>query len=262
MAVMVRPVTMTLGTSGRGKVINFLIKGDIMSTVRMARYLVHEIKDKFEENFNKAYPEKEIPTTVGDKLYQELIGNKLPKVKDVLEEQFGEQLTISDLFIKTSYIRIKAPVYLKERQWNSDKNEYEYLDELDEEHKILINLSNEKLFPRDPKGYRDDPVIIKMAGDENVHIQDVIKFVQYESKRVAKKEEDCQKVVKAVEQFTTLNQALKAWPALAKLCPPEKISKVHEKQQRKRKEAENRAKIEPIENEINQTILTASLLED
>ena len=63
MAVMVRPVTMTLGTSGRGKVINFLIKGDIMSTVRMARYLVHEIKDKFEENFNKAYPEKEIPTT-------------------------------------------------------------------------------------------------------------------------------------------------------------------------------------------------------
>ena len=67
---------------------------------------------------------------------------------------------------------------------------------------------------------------------------------------------------KAVEQFTTLNQALKAWPALAKLCPPEKISKVHEKQQRKRKEAENRAKIIPIENEINQTILTASLLED
>ena len=32
-----------------------------------------------------------------------------------------------------------------------------------------------------------------------------------------------EKVVTALEQFTTLNQALKAWPALAKLCPPEKI---------------------------------------
>ena len=233
-----------------------------MSTVRMARYLVHEIKSKFEENFDKAYPEKEIPTTVGDKLYKELIGNKLPKVKDVLEEQFGKQITISDLFIKTSWLKLEIPVYLKERHWNSDKNEYEYADELDEDHHVSVNLSNEKLFPRDASGYRDDPVVMKMMGNENIYIQDVVKFVQYESKREAKREEDSQKVVKAVEQFTTLNQALKAWPALAKLCPPEKISKVYEKQQRKRKEAENRAKIIPIENEINQTILTASLLED
>ena len=233
-----------------------------MSTVRMARYLVHEIRNKFEENFDKAYPEREIPTTTGDKLYQELIGNKLPKVKDVLAEQFGDQIKISDMFIKTSWMKLEVPVYLKEKHWNTEKQVYEFIEELDEDHYIAVNLSNEKLFPRDAKGYRDDPVVIKMTGNENVHIQDVVKFVQYESKREAKREEDSQKVVKAVEQFTTLNQALKAWPALAKLCPPEKISKVHEKQQRKRKEAENRAKIEPIENEINQTILTASLLED
>ena len=161
-----------------------------MSTVRMARYLVHEIRRRFEENFDKAYPEKEIPTTVGDKLYQELIGNKLPKVKDVLEEQFGEQITVSDLFIKTSWLKLKVPVYLKERHWNTEKQVYEYTDELNEEHRVSVNLSNEKLFPRDPKGYRDDPAVMKMTGNENVHIQDVIKFVQYESKREAKREEE------------------------------------------------------------------------
>ena len=233
-----------------------------MSTVRMARYLVHEIKNKFEENFDKAYPEKEIPTSVGDKLYQELMGNKIPKVKDVLEEQFGQQLDISDFFIKTSTLKLEVPIYIKERNWDSTNSKYIYTDELDEKHRVYVNLSNEKLVPRDAAGYRDDPVTFKLTGDENIPIKDIIKFVQYESKREAKRDEDSQKVVNTIEQFTTLNQALKAWPALTKLCPPEKISKVHEKQQRKRKEAENRAKIQPIEQSINQTILTASLLED
>ena len=101
-----------------------------------------------------------------------------------------------------------------------------------------------------------------LACQENIYIKDAIKFEQYENERDLKRDLDTDKVEKAVKQFTTLNQALKAWPALAKLCPPEKVSKVHEKQQRKRKEAQNRAKIEPIEQELNQTILTASLLED
>ena len=233
-----------------------------MSTVRMARYLVHEIKRNFEKNFDKAYPKKEVPTSIGDKLYQELIGNKIPKVKDVLEEQFGEQLKVSDFFIKSSSMRIEAPVYLKERNWNSDESKYIYEEELDEDHRMWVELSNEKMLPRDATGYRDEPITLKLQGNENIYVQDIIKFAQYENHREVKKEKDSNKVVEAVEQFTTLNQALKAWPALSKLCPPEKISKVHEKQQRKRKEAENRAKIEPIEQGLNQTILTASLMED
>ena len=159
-------------------------------------------------------------------------------------------------------MKIEAPVYLKQRNWDSDNKNYVYEEELDEDHRMWVELSNEKILPRDATGYRDEPVTLKLQGDENIYIQDIIKFAQYENHREAKKHTDSDKVVTAVEQFTTLNQALKAWPALSKLCPPEKISKVHEKQQRKRKEAENRAKIEPIEQGLNQTILTASLMED
>jgi len=232
-----------------------------MSTVRMARYLVYEIRDRFEQNFDKAYPEKEIPTTVGDKLYECLMGVKLPRLQKVMEEEFGDQVDMDKFFIKASYLSIEAPVYRESRNWSSDKQEYEIEGEI-EKHRFSVPLSTEMLMPNDASRYSDSPITFKLTGQENIHIKDAIKFVEYENKRDMKRRKDTAQVEKTVKQFTTLNQALKAWPALAKLCPPEKVSKVHEKQQRKRKEAQNRAKIEPIEQELNQTILTASLLED
>ena len=90
----------------------------------------------------------------------------------------------------------------------------------------------------------------------------IISVEQRETKRLAKRAADIHKVDAALDNFTTLNQALKAWPALTKLVSQDKISKVHEKQQRKRKEQQQRSKIEPIEQGLNQTILTAALLGD
>ena len=65
-------------------------------------------------------------------------------------------------------------------------------------------------------------------------------------------------------KFTTLNQALKAWPALSKLVEPEKLAKVHEKQQRKRKQEQQKQMADEVvlDNELNKTILTASLIGD
>ena len=82
------------------------------------------------------------------------------KVKDVLEEQFGQQLDISDFFIKTSTLKLEVPIYIKERNWDSTNSKYIYTDELDEKHRVYVNLSNEKLVPRDAAGYRDDPVTL------------------------------------------------------------------------------------------------------
>jgi len=69
-------------------------------------------------------------------------------------------------------------------------------------------------------------------------------------------------VSNTIESFTTLNQALKAWPALKDLVSQDKIDKVYEKVERKAKQQQQREAIEVQEQALNSVILTASLLGD
>jgi hypothetical protein len=68
------------------------------------------------------------------------------------------------------------------------------------------------------------------------------------------------KVRETISSFTTLNQALRAWPALKDLVDQDKIDKVYEKVERKAKQQQERESIEIHEQELNSVLLTASLL--
>jgi hypothetical protein len=70
------------------------------------------------------------------------------------------------------------------------------------------------------------------------------------------------KVRETISSFTTLNQALRAWPALKDLVDQDKIDKVYEKVGRKAKQQQERESIEIHEQELNSVLLTASLLGD
>ena len=99
---------------------------------------------------------------------------------------------------------------------------------------------------------------------ENKDLNYLCECVEYNYKIRALREESKDKVNELLCKFTTLNQALKAWPALSKLVEPEKIAKVHEKQQRKRKQEQQKEIADQVvlDNDLNKTILTASLIGD
>ena len=79
------------------------------------------------------------------------------------------------------------------------------------------------------------------------------------------KKEKEHKFRSTLREFTTLNQALKAWPALSKVVQeawPEKMGPVHKKPERRAQEKKNKEMMEGVAQDLNTVILGGSLLED
>ena len=245
-----------------------------MATVRMAEYLRRDIVKKFKDFYDKSNPEVKHTTYIGDKVYDLLLGSKTEKFEEQVVDIFGTYINSEKFFIKSNKLPVSLSmlVYDDVREFNEMENKHtrEVQEKFEENRKIELPLSSESLQLADQNtSWRETPMTLELDKHkpEDTHLFDlylkkIISVEQRETKRLAKREVDVDKVETALEQFTTLNQALKAWPALTKLVSQDKISKVHEKQQRKRKEQQQRSKIKPIEQGLNQTILTASLLGD
>ena len=242
-----------------------------MATVRMADYLRHNIVKKFKELYDKSNPPIEQQPYHGDKLYETLISGKVQKLSEQVEESFGDLIDTNDLLMETDQLKLQTNimVYDYERDFDDSKNMnvYSIVEKFKENEIIEVPLSSSvNMFAKRDRYYSE--IVCLNADSENIpeaakeYIEKIKKNHQEESRRYAKKYVDSEKVDETLLQFTTLNQALKAWPALSKLVPQDKISKVHERQQRKRKEQQQRSKVAPVEQNLNKTILTASLLGD
>ena len=245
-----------------------------MATVRMADYLKRDITTKFKKLYNKSNPKLEHSTYVGDKLYDLLLGAKTEEFKEQVSNTFGAYINPEKFFLKSNKLPVSLSmlIYKDVRDFDDIQNKYvvKVEEEFEDEREIELPLSGKYLQLVDlSTSWTTQAVTMKLDNYEEkeeqlfqLYTKKIISVEQRETKRLAKRAADVHKVEQALEQFTTLNQALKAWPALTKLVDQDKISKVHEKQQRKRKEQQQRSKIKPIEQGLNQTILTASLLGD
>jgi len=243
-----------------------------MATVRMADYLKRDITTKFKKLYNKSNPKLEHSTYVGDKLYDLLLGAKTEEFKEQVSNTFGVYVNPEKFFLKSNKLPVSLSmlIYKDVRDFDDIQNKYvvKVEEEFEDEREIELPLSGKYLQLVDlSTSWTTQAVTMKLDNYEEkeeqlfqLYTKKIISVEQRETKRLAKRAADVHKVEQALEQFTTLNQALKAWPALTKLVDQDKISKVHEKQQRKRKEQQQRSKIKPIEQGLNQTILTASLL--
>ena len=245
-----------------------------MATVRMADYLKRDITTKFKKLYNKSNPKLEHSTYVGDKLYDLLLGAKTEEFKEQVSNTFGAYVNPEKFFLKSNKLPVSLSMLIYKDVRDFDDIQHKYVvkveEEFEDEREIDLPLSGEYLQLVDlSTSWTTQAVTMKLDNYEEkeeqlfqLYTKKIISVEQRETKRLAKRAADVHKVEQALEQFTTLNQALKAWPALTKLVDQDKISKVHEKQQRKRKEQQQRSKIKPIEQGLNQTILTASLLGD
>jgi len=233
-----------------------------MSTVRMSDYLRQNIIETFKDSYDKAHPPIQVDTKYGDKVYNTYIGPNIKTLSETAEDLFGDVFNTTRMFHTASTLQALAPVTTSEIVTSTNKIE----TTLQESFSFPIRLSTERLMPREisSSGVYTHDVQFKFDRYEDKTVNYICECIEHNSELEAKKRLTSYKVNTLLKKFTTLNQAIKAWPALSKLVEPEKLAKVHEKQQRKRNQELQKEMADEIviDNELNKTILTGVLLGD
>ena len=213
-----------------------------MATVRMSDRLSYAIRSEAERQFDNVHKEEEIPMSIGDSIYKENVEPFVKEAKSLVKKyNFKKALKLDEF----SSINIAIVSDVSGETTNH----------------VEAPMSATRFCPTG--GYGETATVKLSNISENGK---AITKILYANEDISnKKQEYKSKVSDAIENFTTLNQALKAWPAIKKLIPEEEkwaLQRVYEKVQRKKKSDEQRAEIELNEAELNSVILTNSLLGD
>ena len=240
-----------------------------MSTVRMSDQLQRDITRKAEDMYDKAHPYQEFPEYLGNKIYAKYLKDNLENVSSHVLANMPDEISnrklrmteVTDLFVTSNYCIHKNA--------SDDPQDYDGEPEFGEYRfnlKVVGGYEVLKMF-NTGSGYNDEMQLDLVINTDNAVpdcelIAQLFKIRRENDLRANERNNYRRTVSNTIESFTTLNQALKAWPALKDLVAQEKIDKVYEKVERKAKQQQQREAIEVQEQALNSVILTASLLGD
>ena len=237
-----------------------------MSTVRMSDYLVEEILNEFKNSFDKANPPLEDDPKYGDLVYNAHVAPSVKAIMEVANRELADTCDASAMFMKRSQLQLTAPI----TQFSTTLEDT-IESQLEEDMPIVASLSTEQLIPVAIRTYgvhhqynETEPARFKISRNEDANVEYICACIEYNSELTAKKGIATNKVKTLLGNFTTLNQALKAWPALSKLVSSEKLAKVHTKQERKRKQELHKEIADDLvaSADLNKTILAGALIGD
>ena len=216
-----------------------------MATVRMSDKLKDEVYREAERQFDNVNPEGSFSLDIGDRVYNKYVE---PLVQEINKIKQNHQ--ISDTYLNMGEsAEISVDII---HAFTNEKVTDSYIDPL--------KMSASRIMPGVGNSYRSAECTFKLLHDssEAVELLSVLKF--NEDIKINRREYT-NKVRDTLDNFTTLNQALKAWPGLEKLVTNDwAIQRVNEKITRRKKAQEQRQEIELNEVELNSVILTNSLI--
>ena len=241
-----------------------------MSTVRMSDQLQRDITRKAEDMYDRAHPYQEFPEYLGNKIYTKYLKDDLENVSSHVLSNMPNEISnrklkmaeVTDLNITSNYCIHKNAT--------DDPEDYDGEPEFGE-HRFMIKVIGGyqvlKMFNTGSNYNNDELQLDLVINTDNAVpdcelIAELYKIRRENDLRANERNNYRRTVSNTIESFTTLNQALKAWPALKDLVSQDKIDKVYEKVERKAKQQQQREAIEIQEQALNSVILTASLLGD
>ena len=241
-----------------------------MSTVRMSDQLQRDITRKAEDMYDKAHPYQEFPEYLGNKIYTKYLKDDLENVSSHVLSNMPNEISnrklkmaeVTDLNITSNYCIHKNA--------SDDPEDYDGEPEFGE-HRFMLKVIGGyqvlKMFNTGSNYNNDELQLDLVINTDNAVpdcelIAELYKIRRENDLRANERNNYRRTVSNTIESFTTLNQALKAWPALKDLVAQDKIDKVYEKVERKAKQQQQREAIEVQEQALNSVILTASLLGD
>lgn len=216
-----------------------------MATVRMSQRLLSEIRQKARDKFTLVNPKKEYPEP--DTYYDQ---NIAPKVNKAMEDFNATMEGIRIANTKQVDTIVFKSTNPKETDRYARTKSY------------TCHFATPRHVPEFLAGtsyYSSEATV--MLDIDNPFMKQLEQIHEYNDKLDDKEREYVNKVDETCSKFSTLNQALTAWPALEALVPHDKIQKVHEKISRKAKRQEQRELIADQEQELNEVLLTSKLLE-
>jgi len=232
----------------------------------MSDYLVEEIINAFRNSFDKANPPLEDNPKYGDLVYNAHIGPSVKTIMEVANRELADTCDASAMFMKRSQLLLTAPI----TQFSTTLEDT-IESQLQEDMPIVASLSTEQLIPISIRTYGVnqqysdvEAARFNIPRHEDANVEYICACIEYNSELNAKKGIATNKVKTLLSNFTTLNQALKAWPALSKLVSSEKLAKVHTKQERKRKQELHKEIADDLvaNADLNKTILAGALIGD
>ena len=241
-----------------------------MSTVRMSDQLQRDITRKAEDMYDKAHPYQDFPEYLGNKIYTKYLKDDLENVSSHVLSNMPNEISnrklkmaeVTDLSITSNYCIHKNA--------SDDPEDYDGEPEFGE-HRFMLKVIGGyqvlKMFNTGSNYNNDELQLDLVINTDNAVpdcelIAELYKIRRENDLRANERNNYRRTVSNTIESFTTLNQALKAWPALKDLVAQDKIDKVYEKVERKAKQQQQREAIEIQEQALNSVILTASLLGD
>ena len=235
-----------------------------MATVRMSDELVNRLTDQYRKDYDKTSPNQEVPSSVGDTIYNHTMEIGVEKFRKLMDEvpSVKTNEVENNFFTKDSTMSVKVNAF--EYSIDDDENTIKEAVVADED----IPLSTERT--QFGMGYSSTVTLNLYDGDEtNPDLAEAVNKVSEVSSfnrlNAFNKKEKEHKFRSTLREFTTLNQALKAWPALSKVVQeawPEKMVTVHKKTERRAQEKKNKEMMEGVAQDLNTVILGGSLLED
>jgi hypothetical protein len=217
-----------------------------MKTVRLSRTLKWDISRAADKKFEAANPTKNYP----DAGYEVLVNNKIiektEKTKAIWKEIWGTDMQLS----RCTEVRLSA-------KWQTEPDEDDYQKE--EYRSYTLSIPPVEL-PHFMCSYGDvvkidvgptDPVLIQCMAVED-----------YNSKLEGQKRDQRNSVEGVMRRFSTLNQLMKAAPYIKDLVPQDKITKMHEVDDRSGRRAELAEIADEELQGLRETLLEDSLLGD
>jgi len=235
----------------------------------MSDQLQRDITRKAEDMYDKAHPHQEFPEYLGNKIYKKYLKDDLENISSHVLSNIPDEVSnrklrmaeVTDLFVTSNYcIHKNASDNPQDYDGEPEFGEYRF------NLKVVGGYEVLKIF-NTGSSYSDDLQLDLVINTDNAVpdcelIAQLFKIRRENDLRANERNNYRRTVSDTIESFTTLNQALKAWPALKDLVSQDKIDKVYEKVERKAKQQQQREAIEVQEQALNSVILTASLLGD
>jgi|5_EtaG_2_1085323.scaffolds.fasta_scaffold00886_13 hypothetical protein len=270
-----------------------------MATVRMSHQLKYDIRNNYKIAFNKVHPllqigsyssQPKIDTNISDSLYTQYYKPLYDKYHEFYKNPVFANVKDFDQIKNGNEFYITLPLYdvsygFDSQHHNEDIVEYCGTDRAadlskDPERNVrqIVLEPQSKSVKLYTSSERPFAVAGQSYGGSEIHqLQFIQSDVQNCSNLTAIQETMLEfsklKVLRAfevsklsilLEKFTTLNQALKAWDGIRNLVDSDRLAKVNEKVYRKRKQQKQKQAVDTTMDDvgINDTLLTASLLED
>ena len=215
-----------------------------MATVRMSSKLIYEIESEAKKQFDNVNKKQPWPIDLADRVYNDLYVPFMNDLETHVINKHHTQGLFKEFTSSDLHIAVEKPA--KEGEIYADRYE-------------IPMTAERKQFGG--SRYGESPYLLLKS--DNTFSKEIKEVINFNEDLQIKKSLFLSKVSNALTNFTTLNQALKAWPALDKLITdPWALQRINEKVQRKAKAKEQRAEIQIEETELNSVILTNSLMGD